>query len=82
MLTTRAPTNHPWILRNNNESWKKYIIKIYLFDNMLKACALLVSIIVQLLAKSPIGNEQRFNITNAMAYQHSTNYAYKGKARI
>lgn len=39
----------------------------------IKACALLVSIIVQLLAKSAKGNEQRYTITNVTAYQHSTN---------
>ena len=33
MLTTGVPTN-PRVLRNNDESWKKYIIKIYLFNEI------------------------------------------------
>ena len=45
----------------------------------IKACALLVSIIVQLLAKSAIGKEQRQNITNVTAYQHSTTKHIKGR---
>lgn len=45
----------------------------------IKACALLVSIILQLLVKRATSTEQRYNITKSMAYQHSTNYAYKGK---
>ena len=34
MLTTGAPTNHPRVLKNNDGSWKKYIIEIYLFDEI------------------------------------------------
>lgn len=46
------------------------------------ACALLVSIIVQLLAITAIGNAQKYNITNVTAYQHSTTSAYKENVMI